>query len=707
MISRADWVPVSIRGPRLHIMSIALGGCLRAEPVQYGITEDTGGHITYILGEMEALARRDDVELAEIITRRFVDKRLGAIHAQSEEWISDTCVIRRIDSGDPRYLAKEALAQDRAAFIDALFADLRARSRLPDIVHAHFADAADIAAQIEREFGIPFIYTAHSLGLDKRAAVTAPGPELAAELDGRIAEEDRAIGAASAIIGSSRDECERQILAYPSARIGRVNRIVPGVKVPSVGQDARDRARDLIAPFLREPDKPIILAIARPVAKKNLAMLVEAFGRSPWLRAKANLVILAGLRDGIESGGAERRAVFSELLDTIDRHELYGSIAYPPRHAREDVEALFALARESGGVFVNPAKVEPYGLTLVEAAAHGVPVVATRIGGPIDILDQLDHGLLVDPDDPQDIADAIERLLDDRALWAEKSANALARVTAMTWEAYADHFVALARDILSREEPVNKVLSSLLVCDLDNTLTGCRIGVSRLREYLSRNSGVGFVLATGRSIVEAQRIVREWGLPRPRAWITSVGSELYVERHGEIERDLLFDRKIALGWDPAAVDEAVKGLKGLTPQPHYEQREFKRSFFADDPTVADALRVRLLERGIYARTVLSHATLLDILPIAGGKAAAMRHVAGRLGVDMRNVFAVGDSGNDEDMLSVCDNAIMVANHSQEIATLSDRANVYVARRSHANGALEGILAHQRRQRAAHRVEQVA
>ena len=180
----------------MHIMSIALGGCLRAEPVQYGITEDTGGHITYILGEMEALARRDDVELAEIVTRRFVDERLGAIHAQSEEWISDTCVIRRIDSGDPRYLAKEALAQDRAAFIDALFADLRARSRLPDIVHAHFADAADIAAQIEREFGIPFIYTAHSLGLDKRAAVTAPGPELAAELDGRIAEEDRAIGAA-------------------------------------------------------------------------------------------------------------------------------------------------------------------------------------------------------------------------------------------------------------------------------------------------------------------------------------------------------------------------------------------------------------------------------------------------------------------------------------------------------------------------------
>lgn len=688
-------------------MSIALGGCLKAEPVQYGITEDTGGHITYILGEMEALAERDDVELAEIVTRRFADEGLGTIHAQAEEWISDKCVIRRIDSGDMRYLAKEALAQDRAAFIAALFAELRARDRLPDIVHAHFADAADVAAQIRREFGIPFIYTAHSLGLDKRAAVADPGPELAAELDGRIAEEDRAIGAASAIIGSSRDECERQILAYSSARIGRVNRIVPGAKVPSVGRAAMSRARDLIAPFLREPDKPIVLAIARPVAKKNLAMLVEAFGRSPKLRDKANLVILAGLRDGIESGGTERRAVFAQLLDAIDRHELYGSIAYPPRHTREDVEALFALARTSGGVFVNPAKVEPYGLTLVEAAAHGVPVVATRIGGPIDILDQLDHGLLVNPDDPQDIAGAIERLLDDRPFWAEKSTNALARVSAMTWEAYADHFVDLAYDIVERRETANAVLSSLLVCDLDNTLTGCRTGVSRLRDYLNRNIGVGLVLATGRSIVEAQRIVREWGLPKPCAWITSVGSELYVERGGEIERDRFFDRKIGLGWDAGAVDEAIKGLKGLTPQPHYEQREFKRSFFADDSTVAEAVRAILLERGVYARTVFSHASLLDVLPIAGGKAAAMRHVAGRLGVDMRNVFAVGDSGNDEDMLSVCDNAIMVANHAQEIATLSDRANVYVARRSHANGALEGVLVHQRRQRAAQRMEKVA
>ena len=128
----------------MHIVSLALGGCLKAEPVRYGITEDTGGHITYILGEMDALARRDDVTLAEIVTRRFDDPRLGAAHALEEEWVAPKLLIRRIDSGDRRYLAKEALSADREGFTRAFIADLRRRERLPDVIHAHFADAADV-----------------------------------------------------------------------------------------------------------------------------------------------------------------------------------------------------------------------------------------------------------------------------------------------------------------------------------------------------------------------------------------------------------------------------------------------------------------------------------------------------------------------------------------------------------------------------------
>ncbi len=50
------------------------------------------------------------------------------------------------------------------------------------------------------------------------------------------------------------------------------------------------------------------------------------------------------------------------------------------------------LSTATRGVFVNPALQEPFGLTLIEAAAHGAPIVATCNGGPVDIVKTLSNG---------------------------------------------------------------------------------------------------------------------------------------------------------------------------------------------------------------------------------------------------------------------------------------------------------------------------
>ena len=75
----------------------------------------------------------------------------------------------------------------------------------------------------------------------------------------------------------------------------------------------------------------------------------------------------------------------------------------------------------AGGVFVNPALHEPFGLTLIEAAAAGVPVVATCNGGPAEIVSTIGHGALVDPRDPAGIAKAIKGIIDDPARHAALS----------------------------------------------------------------------------------------------------------------------------------------------------------------------------------------------------------------------------------------------------------------------------------------------
>lgn len=701
----------------MHILSLALGGCIKAEPVRYGVTEDTGGHITYILGEMEALSRHPGVRMAEIATRLFDRADLGEAHARPREDISERFRITRIATANRGYLCKEALGADRPAFTAALIAELRARPRLPDVIHAHFADAAAVAAAVRDALGIPFIYTAHSLGIDKRAAGLGDDRGLLA----RIAEENAAIARADAVVGSSRDECERQLLAYPDADIARVERIEPGID--QHGASARDiaRARALLAPFLRWPDRPLVLAVARPVRKKNLGALVEAFAVSR-LRERANLVLLAGQRDGLLSGEPEAQAVLGELVAAIDAADLYGHVAYPRRHERAEVRGLYALAAQSGGVFVNPALTEPFGLTLLEAAVHGLPVVATRHGGPRDIVRQLGHGLLVDPSRPAEIAGAIETLLGDRDAWARASQAGRRQVADLTWDRYADELVAVALRLAPRARPAaamaagRPVLAAapapvppplaaerrrpdlLLLCDMDNTLTGCARSAALLRRYLDRHPQIALGISTGRSLPEAKRVARQWHLPNPRVWVTGVGTAVFWREAGGWRADAGYAARLGAGWDAEAVSALAAGVPGLEPQGDVDQTPFKRSFFLHDADAPARLKALLERAGLNARVVVSHGNLLDILPPRAGKAGALAHLGRSLGLSGAQIIACGDSGNDRDMLEACAQAVVVANAVDGLDLLAREGRAYGARRPHAGGVLEGLLFYLARRR---------
>ncbi|MGU3390833.1 HAD-IIB family hydrolase [Sphingomonas sp. M1A8_2b] len=666
-------------------MSIALGGCLKGPPIEFGLTEDTGGHITYALGAAQALAARHDVDRVEIVTRLIEDADLGAAYAVPFEPITEKLAIRRIGTADRQYLCKGAAAADRPAFADALLAHIATFEQRPDVIHAHFADAADVAALVRERFGIPFIYTAHSLGIDK--GNSAPG--LSHAMAPRISEENRAIAAADAIIASSRDEAERQLMSYPSACPAKIHCVPPGAGLAYTAPSDLTGARELIVPFLREPDKPMILAIARPVAKKNLSGLIDLFATDARLRDRANLVIVAGLRDGPDTGEEEQRSVIAGLLAGLDRHDLYGTLALPKRHTTDDVAALYALARETRGIFVNPALTEPYGLTLTEAALHGLPVVATCHGGPADIVARLRHGIVADPRDHASFAAAINALLDDEIEWARASSAGRVNARTLDWHGYAARFVAIV-DGLSTVAAVKPRASRLLLCDIDNTLTGCTIGAHGMAAYLKAEPNLAFGVATGRSLQEAERLLGEWGQPAPDVLITSVGAEIYWRDGARLAADADYAAHIDRGWDAAAVDARISGLPGVERQPAVEQRRHKRSYFAEEPSVVAAIRRSVVDLPV--RVIHSHGRLLDIVPARAGKGAAMKWAARALGVAPDQVYAAGDSGNDLDMLAQCHNGILVANYSKELAELIGRPTIYLARRAHAAGVVEGMRA---------------
>lgn len=653
----------------MYILHLALGGCLKAPPVQFGVTADTGGHIAYVLDAASHQARRPDVERVEIVTRRFDDGRFDAVHAQPFEAVAPGLTIIRIGTAQTSYLEKEALAADLPAFIDAFCDHLAAQDARPDVIHAHFADAAAVAMAVQRRFGIPFVYTPHALGIDKRAHhIHCDG------LEARIEAERCAIKAAAAIIVSTREEASRQVGGYRVPVGDRVHCLPPGVTTHHRAARAETLA-DRLGDWFDRPEKSLVFAVARPVAKKNLVALVRAFAGDPALYGRANLLILAGQHD---RAGPEEQAVLDELHMLAADSRLEGRIALPPAHDGADVAALYARAA-AGGVFVNPALHEPFGLTLIEAAAAGVPVVATCNGGPAEIVSTIGHGVLIDPRDPAGIAHAIRGIIDDPVRHATLSRAGRQGVTAYDWTRYARESAALYRAVAQPR---------LLVCDIDNTLTGCPTGARAFADWRS-GSPLPFIVATGRDFAAAQAILDDWGLPRPDAYITDVGTRMMLaDTNGKWRECRVYARTLDRDWDQAAVAQVLAGL-ALTPQPKTTAGPHKVSFFGK---AEDAARIdeALAEAGVPARVIFSHGRLIDVIAPHGGKAEAVAAYAGRYGWSLAHCVAAGDSGNDGDMLAACGHAILVGNASDELAHLPSRPGLHRSTARHAGGVLEGL-----------------
>ena len=667
----------------MYIIHIALGGCLRPPPVRYGLTSDTGGHIGYVLGAAQAEAARADVARVEIVTRGFDAPRLGPDYAMPVQDVSPGLTIRRLFTANRDYLAKEALDAELPALIEAFLAMIGTGPR-PDLIHAHFSDAALLADAAATRFGVPWIYTPHSLALGQRGAARP------ARGGARIRRETLAIRRADAIVVSSRDEAERQVAVYDADAAGRVHVVAPGATVASSGDTAKGRR--LVDRFLTDPSKPLLLAIARPIPKKNLVTLVEAFGRDPDLRASANLAIVAGLRDGPESGDAQQQAVIRDLLYAIDRHDLWGHVALPKSHRPKDVPGLYALAAERGGVFVNPAIHEPFGLTLIEAATHGLPVVATDDGGPVDIVGEVGHGLLVDPCDPAAIAAACRRLLGDPALYARLSAAARKAPDLYSWARWADRVTAIARDVSAGRPRPRPVPDRLFVTDMDGTLTGDRAAARRLSAWLpgARRRGLGYVVSTGRPVNEARRVLAEWDLPTPDALIGSCGTEIWRPAgRGGWRLCPDWAALMSADWPRATLDRAIRST-GIAWQPDYEQRRWKLALCG---TSEDGARLfsALSDAGLRARVIASHGRFVDVVPAASGKGRAMAFEAMRLGLTVADCIAAGDSGNDADMLAMAGRAIVPSNALPDLDGF-EAPGLIRTRGAHAAGVLEALAA---------------
>ncbi|MFO7610070.1 MAG: HAD family hydrolase [Candidatus Krumholzibacteriia bacterium] len=375
-------------------------------------------------------------------------------------------------------------------------------------------------------------------------------------------------------------------------------------------------------------------------------------------------------------------------------------MAYPKHHRADDVPVLYRLTALSGGVFVNPALTEPFGLTLLEAAACGVPLVATEDGGPVDIIENCRNGHLVDPLDPEGMARALLRLLEDKEHHRALAQNGLEGVREhYSWQAHTDAYVAAVAPLVeatpARPEPVpwsGQFRDRAIFTDLDKNLVGDKAALDEFIALMGRKRRrATFGIATGRRLDSALRLLRKLGIPRPDVLITSLGTDIYYAP--DLTRDTQWREHIDHLWHPRAVGRLLDELPGLERQPAGEQGEFKLSWYID-PTVAPSLDEinRLLHQNEQTvNAILSFGQFLDVVPVRASKGAALRWFAVQREVPLGRVLAVGGSGADETMMRGDTLAVVVANrHHEELSELTGSRDIFFAKRPHAGGILEAI-----------------
>jgi glycosyltransferase involved in cell wall biosynthesis len=145
-------------------------------------------------------------------------------------------------------------------------------------------------------------------------------------------------------------------------------------------------------------DREFILAVASLERKKGLDVLLRAFVDVRRTHPKLALVV-----GGPPFGAAPELRALSAQLGLDD------DVAFVGKLPNTQVAALYERAR----IFCLPSRSEPFGIVLLEAGVFRLPVVASRVGGIPEIIEDGRSGLLVPPDDAPALAEAITRLLDD------------------------------------------------------------------------------------------------------------------------------------------------------------------------------------------------------------------------------------------------------------------------------------------------------
>jgi len=470
---------------------------------------DTGGQVVYILDQVRALEQemRDRMAIQGVqvdpkiivVTRLIPDSDGTTCHLPLERIQgTDHAWIVRVPFHHPNgeivrhwvsrfeiwpYLEAFAIQVEREAL-----AQLGGR---PDLIIGNYSDGNLVASLLSARLGVTQCHIAHALEQTKylHSALYWEASDATYHFACQYTADLIGMNHADFIITSTYQEIAGtaysigQYESYRAYTLPGLYRVVNGIdlfdpkfNIVSPGADAgtyfpyTDTARRLhslmpgIERLLDAPDpgvpyrgrfddpgKPMVFTMARLDRIKNLTGLTEWFGACERLSGTANLLVVGGHIDAADSAEEEEKAEIARMHALMDQYRLDGKMRWLGTRLDKNLAGeLYRHVADRRGVFVQPALFEAFGLTLIEAMASGLPVFATRYGGPLEIIRHGVSGFHIDPNDGAAAAEAIVDFLQqcaaDPSRWQRISEGSLARVAARyTWQLYAERMMTLSR----------------------------------------------------------------------------------------------------------------------------------------------------------------------------------------------------------------------------------------------------------------------
>jgi glycosyltransferase involved in cell wall biosynthesis len=302
------------------------------------------------------------------------------------------------------------------------------RQQRVDILHSHLLGSNAWGAVLARLAGVP-VFVAQEHGWSIRGQ--AYRHVLDRWLIGPRAD-------AFVVVSRESRRLAHEIEGIPLEKVRVIPNGIPDPGPP--GDGTRLRAELGIA-----PEQPLIGAVATLRPEKALGVLVRAVVPLARRHPGVRVAIVGGgfnRRGGVDNSVRDALAELARELGIADRVLLLG-----PRSDIPNVLAALDVA-----VLCSDSEASP--LALMEYMEAGKPVVATRVGGVPEVVEEGRTGILVEPQDPEGLANAIAELLDDRRRAGAMGAAGRERCRRkFSIEGAARRFEALYEELYAAKRP--------------------------------------------------------------------------------------------------------------------------------------------------------------------------------------------------------------------------------------------------------------